>query len=122
MKNLESKNIKLAFHIQGQSSSIDVSKQLNDFDRHKQMLEMHGKYKNGKVWGGTIGAVGHKVSPKKLELRQHLKLPPLGGKPVFGDVKIGRLTISEADIPKLQNQSSYKRNGQNDHFYTSEMT
>lgn len=82
---------------------------------------MHGKYKNGKVWGGTIGAVGHKVSPKKLDLRQQLKLPPLGGKPVFGDAKIGRLTISEADIPKLQS-STYKRNSQNDHFYTGGMS
>ena len=62
---------------------------------------MHGKYKNNKVWGGAVGSVGHRQSPRKIELKQHLKLPPLGAKPIFGDEKIGRLTISEANMPKL---------------------
>lgn len=62
---------------------------------------MHGKYKNNKVWGGTVGSVGHRISPRKTEMRSNLKLPPLGSKPVFGDAKTGRLTISGADISSL---------------------
>jgi len=35
---------------------------------------MHGKYKNGKVWGGSA----IKTSPKKFQLKDTLiKLPPL---------------------------------------------
>ena len=80
---MENKNIKLAFHIHQQSASIDVQKQLNDFDSHRKLLQLHGKFKNNKVWGGTIGSVGFKVSPNKLALKDNLKLPPLSNKPVF---------------------------------------
>ena len=68
------------------------------------MLELHGKYKDGKVWGGAsaIGPFSIRPSPKKMiGVKNSLKLPPLSTKPVFGAEKIGRLTISEATIPKF---------------------
>jgi len=34
MKELETQNVKLAFHIHKQSASIDVRKQLTDFQQH----------------------------------------------------------------------------------------
>lgn len=67
---------------------------------------MHGKYKKNKIWGGAVGSVcNNKGSPKRFGLKESLKLPPLSTKPVFGDQKIGKLTISESSIPKL---SGYK--------------
>ena len=65
------------------------------------MLHMHGKYKNNKVWGGTIGSVGFKVSPKKFSIKEQLQLPPLSQKPIFGHEKIGKLSISESIIPSI---------------------
>ena len=85
-KDVEFTNVKLAFHINRQSASIDVKKQFDDFAKHEKRLSMHGKYKNNKVWGGTIGAVGHtKSSPKSLNMSQKLRLPPLSNKPIFTD-------------------------------------
>ena len=85
-KDVEFTNVKLAFHINRQSASIDVKKQFDDFAKHEKRLSMHGKYKNNKVWGGTIGAVGHtKSSPKSLHMSQKLRLPPLSNKPIFTD-------------------------------------
>ena len=49
---------------------------------------MHGKYKNNKVWGGAVGSVSFKGSPKKFELKQNLKLPPLNNKPIFNTEKM----------------------------------
>jgi hypothetical protein len=43
---------------------------MNDFEHHQKLLTMHGKYRNNKVWGGTIGSVAFKPSPKKLALRE----------------------------------------------------
>ena len=68
-KSIDQANVKLAFHIHKQSSSIDVRKQLGDFESHQKLLQLHGKYKNNKVWGGTIGAVGFKNSPKKFSIK-----------------------------------------------------
>ena len=68
-KQLENKNVKMAFHIHKQSASIDVKKQISDFEQHRKLLQMHGKYRNNKVWGGALGSVSHKSSPKKFELK-----------------------------------------------------
>ena len=68
---------------------------------------MHGKYKKNKIWGGAVGSVSYNKSPKRFGIKESLKLPPLSTKPVFGDQKIGKLTISESSIPKL---SAYKSN------------
>ena len=77
-RNLDEENVRLAFHIHKQSSSIDVKKQLNDFEKHEKLLQLHGKYKNNKVWGGVPGSASYKGSPKRFKLKETLvKLPPL---------------------------------------------
>ena len=64
-KELDTQNVKLAFHIHKQSASIDVKKQLTDFEKHQNLLKLHGKYKNNKVWGGVPGSATYRGSPKK---------------------------------------------------------
>ena len=69
---------------------------------------MHGKYKNNKVWGGGVpGSVSYKQSPKKFELKQNLKLPPLNNKPIFNTDKqsvfsvamsTGKFTTGQSDV------------------------
>ena len=68
-------------------------------------MQLHGKFKNNKVWGGTVGSVGYKPSPNKLALKENLKLPPLSNKPVFNGEQFGKLTISEASMPKMTHTS-----------------
>ncbi len=63
---------------------------------------MHEKYRNNKVWGGAIGSVAYKPSPKQIVIKEQLKLPPLSTKPIFGNEKFGKLTLSDANIPQLQ--------------------
>ena len=62
---------------------------------------MHEKYRNNKVWGGAIGSVAYKPSPKHFALKEQLRLPPLNSKPIFGNEKFGKLTLSDANIPQL---------------------
>lgn len=81
-KDLENKNVKMAFHIHNQSASIDVKKQRNDFEHHQKLLQLHGKYKQNKVWGGAIGSVSYKGSPGK-KMRESFRLPPLITNPVI---------------------------------------
>ena len=98
----------MAFHIHKQSASIDVKKQMSDFEQHRKLLTMHGKYKNNKVWGGGVpGSVSYKQSPKKFELKQNLKLPPLNNKPIFNTDKqsvfsvamsTGKFTTGQSDV------------------------
>ncbi len=88
-RQLDDQNVKMAFHIHKQSASIDVKKQISDFEQHRKLLQMHGKFKNNKVWGGVVGSVSYKSSPKKFELKQNLKLPPLNNKPIFNTDKQG---------------------------------
>lgn len=50
------------------------------------------------MWGGTA----IKASPAKFQLKDTLiKLPPLNQKPIFPAEKGGRMSISEATMPKL---------------------
>ena len=75
---------------------------MNDFEAHQKLLSMHQKYKNNKVWGGAVGSVGHRTSPKRFNLKESLKLPPLSTKPVFGVTReSGKLTVSEASMRKV---------------------
>ena len=83
-----------------------MKKQINDFENHRKLLQLHGKFKNNKVWGGTIGSIGYRPSPNKLALKESLKLPPLSNKPVFSNEKFGKLTISEANMPKMTSTSN----------------
>ena len=108
-KELDNENVKLAFHIHKQSSSIDVKKQLGDFEKHEKLLQLHGKYKNNKVWGGGVpGSVSYKGSPKRFKMKETLvKLPPLShtSRSGFGGsqsgVMAGKLSISDAGMPKI---------------------
>ena len=110
-RELDNKNVKLAFHIHKQSASIDVRKQLNDFEQHQKLLKLHGKYKNHKVWGGCVGSASYRGSPPKYKIKDNLlKLPPLSGaKTVFGSETTGKFSISETLMPKLgaMKQSCY---------------
>ena len=80
------------------------------------MLKLHGKYKNNKVWGGVPGSATFRGSPSKYKLKDNLiKLPPLGGtKTVFGSETTGKLSVSEALMPKLgsMKQSCYSTKNQ----------
>ena len=37
-RELETQNVKLAFHLHKTSASIDVKKQLGDFEQHQKLL------------------------------------------------------------------------------------
>lgn len=83
LKDLESANIRLAFHIHKQPASIDVKKQINDFGKHRKLLKLHAKYKDNKIWGGAFGSVGFKASPRRERVSESIILPPLSNKPIF---------------------------------------
>ena len=101
-QHLTDSNVKLAFHIHKASASIDVKRQLDDFDSHERSKQLREKYKHGRIWGGTAeGSVGYRTSPNKWRVNENMKLPPLHTKSVFQDVASNTIMSNlQMDMPE----------------------